>query len=434
MPSYHGRVACQAIPSRPVALLVASYGPDSQLRSTVISSDNKHRYSSSDAPDEGVFIMFQDRALQIAAPPCDKRKCKSICHCCDTPSYPAAKMRPSSPSSPSSRDDGAKRRRRMAWPMWKPCQSCLVNWLRLYPAAEAAHKLGMQFLQHPRSLTWAKANGRLSIRYDSELEEDETLQFTQNGSCRRTSCVPSCPPKLFKWMTDAWGEFIASGCYKPDRVVALSDSEDESCNELSSTAGVANGASSDDDWDDLDIPCRRLSQSCRSKSSGDYDLFDDVIEEEFPKLQKESAAKTAVRPQEKPEARKLQERNDSANEEEDTPVPVIVPPKNMSIGRLQPIPKPRVPSTACAGEGTIACATSVDLPRTNPKPSLGNKRSHNDFITPGPLELRPAEDYPRKAKYQRLESRRLSRYRHPSSAYQRELSRFGYSSPNLIVV
>ncbi|KAI4868932.1 hypothetical protein F4820DRAFT_76744 [Hypoxylon rubiginosum] len=439
MSSYHRRGVCKAIPSIPVTLLVASYDADSQLRSTVFSSDSKHHYSCADAPDEGVFIIFQNRALQIAAPPCDQRKCKDICYC-DT-SYHSTKIHS---------DSNKAKKRKIAWPTWKPCQNCLFNWLRLYPAAEVAHKRGMQFLQHPRTLTWSKSNGRHSFRYDGELEEDSVCSI-QNGPCARSrNFISPCPPKLFKWMTDTWNEFITSGCYKPDRVISLPDFEDESCNDQSpnkgedSDNGEAEESDSDGEWDDLDIPYKHLSQSRYAKSADEFDTIDDLIEEgEFPRLRKAYATKTTIptRKERKPNQPQADDDDsDNSSSDGDAPAPVILPPKNMTIGRgLGRHADPRVPRAMRLGKGGAMCALAVasDLPRATPRPSLRQKRSHGDFAASEPAELLPAEDSPRMAKYQKREPSRPRTddlHRRQGFAVQRPMSQIGHASPKLLVV
>ncbi|XXG96724.1 Glutamate--tRNA ligase mitochondrial [Hypoxylon texense] len=409
MASYHRRGVCKGIPSRPATLLVVSCGADGQLQSTVISGGNKHRYSCDDAPNEGVFIIFEDRALQIAAPPCEQRKCKNIC-CCDTSCH-SAKIH--------SNQSNIKKRK-IAWSMWrKPCQNCLFNWLSLYPAAEAAHQRGMQFLKHPRTLTWSKSNGRHSFHYDDELEEDIVCS-NQNGPCAGSrDFIPPCPPTKFQWMKDAWNDFTAAGSYKPDCVIGLSDSEDESCDDQSSNDD--NDAGNDSEWDDLDIPCKDLTEARDGKSTDEFDTIDDLIEEgEFPRLRKGCATKAGVQPtrqerKPKPKPTPMPVCNDDEDqnccEDGDAPAPVIIPPKNMSIGRglVRPADS-QVPDAPRPGSGNATSSAAVDSPHTTTTttaaPSLlKHKRSHDDFAASlwdaMNSELLPAEDLPRMPKYQK---------------------------------
>ncbi|KAI6087539.1 hypothetical protein F4821DRAFT_105174 [Hypoxylon rubiginosum] len=369
MPFYHGRVACKAIPSTDVTIIVAAYDADGQLRTTALSSNNQHMYDCADAPDEGIFIEYQDRALQIAAPPCDQRMCKGLCSC--DRSYCSTKI--------NSRQTHLNRKKGV-W--WKPCHNCLVDWMRLYPAAEAAHKLGMQFLRHPRTLTSVESSdGYCSFHYDGELEE-ATIRSNHNGG--RSQSAIACPEKLFEWIMDTWNKFTASGCHKPDCVIALSDSD---------ASSKRKSSSDDSEWDDLDIPCKVRRQSRQVKSTGEFDCINDLIEEgEFPRLRKCCSAKSVAGPREKGKANQSQaddDNDDSSSQDGGDPVPVIIPPKNMRIGK------------GLSRQGSeVSLVTNSS--RTYPQRSLSNKRSHGNFAeSSGLAEQQPAENSPRMAKYQK---------------------------------
>ncbi|KAI1375769.1 hypothetical protein F4677DRAFT_100365 [Hypoxylon crocopeplum] len=365
MSSHHNRLTCRGIPSRPAAVVATSYDVDGQLRDTVVSGSNsKFHPLSYELRDEGVYILYQDRALQIAAPPCDQRKCNisHICHCDTCPVF--------TPSCLPARHD--LKQIVAAWPMWKPCQDCLSNWLRLYQATEAAHKLGMQFLENPKTLTWATLQGHQTFHYDSELEE-QPIRSNNNGACiGSTSSKSCCPHWLFEWMKDGWCDFVRSRCCIPGSIMALPDDGDRSA---VAVVGYSNNgrcdANSDSEWDDLGIPISDIpknsaptSPSSHDDSDG-YDLINDLIEEEFPKLRKITPAKADVH--------KLE--NDSNTDDEDgSSVPAIIPPKDMAVGR---------------GLSLVIASLDVYRPRigssgsfVHSKPQLapGTKRSYRDLV------------------------------------------------------
>ncbi|KAI0117600.1 hypothetical protein F4776DRAFT_273225 [Hypoxylon sp. NC0597] len=390
MTSHHSLIACKAIPHQPVTVVAVSYGLDNQLQNEVISGNNKHHSPNPDLPDEGVYLIYKNRALQIAAPPCDQRKCNTSHLCrCNTPVF--------SNTRNLGRQQNTKKRA-TTWSMWKPCCGCLFNWLRLYQATEAANKLNFQCLQHPRTLTLANLDEHQTFSYDSELEE-EPFRSNRNGnspmSINSKSC---CSARRFEWMCDAWNDFIKCGCCKPRSVTALSDYEDEEHSECCSSAGQDNSGS-DSDWDDLDIPCETASASSQSDYD-DYDLIEDLIDQEFPKLRKtELFSIRATRPP-KVEPTFLV-MDDSSFDEEDTPAPVIIPPKNMTVGKGLRSSTNLTPSMTMLSESEritlIAGAQWLEAQST-----LSKKRSYRSLIRSGQYNSQQAEDLSR-AKQRKLD-------------------------------
>ncbi|KAI1398906.1 hypothetical protein F4819DRAFT_437760 [Hypoxylon fuscum] len=392
MTSHHSHVVCAAGTCRPVTVVAATYSVDSQLQNTIISSSSKLRSFCLDLPDEGVFVIFKDRGLQIAAPPCDQRKCNTshICRC-DT-----------SPRSIMQDRFGHRnlKRRAIRWPTWKPCADCLFNWLRLYQATESAHKLSMQFLQHPRTLTLANLDGQQSFCYDSDLEEQPICSNRNGTSARSTNFRPSCSPKHFQWMVEAWHDFTNSGCCKPRSVAVLSDPEDESSSETASV-DERDRAGNDSDWDDMDVPCKDPSRSGPSgyDTSDDFDFIDDLVDEEFPKLRKRSATEPSTSLPLNAKPRHAPASVDSSDEEDDTPAPVVVPPKDMAVGRgLRLSTELRSPDLSKPAQSSTSIATP-ELPSR--RPTLGHKRSHSDFAESDTPELLPDEEASRLPKYQK---------------------------------
>ncbi|KAI1643402.1 uncharacterized protein F4817DRAFT_254428 [Daldinia loculata] len=380
MAIHHGRVACKATPSRSVAVVVASYGSDGQLRTTIISGISQQRSLDLDVPDEGVYIIYQDRAIQIAAPPCDKRKCNAshICRC-DTPQF-------SVKGSLFSRH--SIKRRVVAWPVWKPCLCCLLNWLRLYQAAEAVNRHNLQFLRHPRTLTWTSLYGHQAFHYDAELEE-RSVRSNYNGTSNRPTNPKSyCPPRVFEWMKETWSEFVDSGCCKPRSITTLSDNEDGTYNESVFTK-EQDGSETDSDWDDLDMPCVPSSTSDNT-SNEDYDLIDDLIEKEFPMLRKSDTTIST-----KGDLPYSSKKDNGPDEERDDPAPVVIPPKNMTMARgfvaATGLGKP-----SPAQLGNDSSVSIIDSKCTKPQTgALGTKRSYSTIVESDQRSPTPAEDLSR---------------------------------------
>ncbi|KAI1412966.1 hypothetical protein F5Y13DRAFT_162208 [Hypoxylon sp. FL1857] len=368
MVSYHSLVACKAIPSQPATIIATYYGADGQLRNDIISSNSKQRLSNPDLPDEGIFILYKNRGLQIAAPPCDQRRCATSELCrCDNPQV-------------STQDHLACRqnqnRRRVHWPKWKPCRECLFNWLRLYPATEAANRLGMKCLKHPRTLTLMDPNDQQTFSYDSDVEDD--ICSNRNGTAIGSVYgKASCPAHLFGWMSDSWNDFINCGCCKTGSITALSDNEDEYDSEYYPNAEETS-EEDDSDWDDLGIPCVPTSTSSQSEDE-DYDFIDDIIKEEFPKSRSASSIH-----KESPSAVK----DTIPEEEEDLPAPVIIPPKNMTIGK-----ELKVSTELKSRYGSSTSAANPQ--RLNQRFAAGTKRSYLELQCCGECNPQPQAKLPR---------------------------------------
>ncbi|KAI0382669.1 hypothetical protein F5Y04DRAFT_41552 [Hypomontagnella monticulosa] len=381
MAPHYRHIACQGIPSQPTTVVATSYSSDSQLQTSIISGNDKHCPLDPDLPDEGIYIIHGNRALQIAAPPCEKRRCSNSHLCrCDISCL-------STECSPVGHQN--LKQRALGWPIWKPCPGCLFNWLRLYQAAEAVHKLGMQFLQHPRTFTWADRYDKQGFHRDVDLDE-QPVRSNSNGK-HPESADPFgnyCPPRVFEWMKESWDDFIDSGCCKPGSITALPDDEDDGDDEddeddradkrcTSSESDVSKDSDTDSDWDDVDIPFKPASTSSHTESE-EYDLIDDLIKEEFPKLQRSSNAS----PQPKPEQQHPTVHYESPDEDEPPP-PIIIPPKNMTIGKGLPhLREPEVlrPTRSRADNSP----TVTDLKDIGTRLTMGVKRLYHDLVTSDP--------------------------------------------------
>ncbi|KAI1100403.1 hypothetical protein F4804DRAFT_336288 [Jackrogersella minutella] len=425
----HNFIACKAVSSRPVTVVATSYGTDGQLRNDVISgSSDKQHPANYDLPDEGIFIVYRNRALQIAAPPCDQRKCNTtqLCHCHNP--------HPQFSTQGVLLGHRGLKQRAPRWPIWKPCCHCLFNWLHLYLATEAAKRLSMKCLQHPRSLTLADVHGHEAFYYDAELEEQYIRSKTNGAFLKSADGKSPCPPRLFEWMKDAWNDFMKCGCCKPGSITSLPDSEGDTHSEYS--AGSEQSSSEcDSDWDDLDVPYKRASTTSIPSECDDYDLIDDLIDKEFPKLRKSSSFETKTSDHSKAEpSPHLTDNNGFVeNEEDDVPVPVIIPPKNMAVGKeirifTESTSSISVPLRNHSPILYTSCSYS------KPTPSLGTKRSYQDLVRSGQCDPQKGEDLTR-AKQRRLDfavSNYGDRYRHNSIAYD-SLTQLNQGPPTLIL-
>ncbi|KAI2639502.1 hypothetical protein GGS26DRAFT_271142 [Hypomontagnella submonticulosa] len=367
MASHHGPVACQAIPSEPTTVIATSYSTDSQLRNSIISGSDKHCSLDSDLPDEGIYIIHKDRALQIAAPPCEKRKCcnTSLCRC-DVACL--------STGSPSLGYQSLKRRA-LTWAMSKPCQGCLFNWLRLYQAAEAAHRLGMQFLQHPRTLTWASLYDHQGFHHDAELAE-QSVHSSNNGEHPKSidPSGDSCPTRMFEWMKETWSDFVESECCKPGSITALPEDgdngADESCTSslsISSETSSSSDSDSDSGWDDTDVPYKPAASTSIPSEYDDTTSLRSGSEQPHPTVEYESS------------------------DEDDAPPPVIIPPKNMVIAQALRAPRgPRVHRPT--GSGRDGAITVEYIEEIETPPPLRVKCFYGDLIVFEPDDLALPED------------------------------------------
>ncbi|KAI0013933.1 hypothetical protein F4779DRAFT_613215 [Xylariaceae sp. FL0662B] len=338
MASHQGSIACRTTPSEAVTVVAVIYAADGELHHTVISGSKPR---SPSFPSEGVYIIYQNRALQIAAPSCDRRQCNHshICRCGVNPAI-------NSPLSCHVKQTSVPSPR-------KPCWDCLVNWLHLYAAADRSHALGLQFLRFPRTLTGATILGDDAFYYDMDLE-DQHVRSMHNGGPSTSTHTSSRRSTTFQWIQDTWKEFLDKGSYKPEKVIALaSDADGDSevepmdyCTDID----PHDGAASDSDWDDFDIPCRPAKRAKRHDSAGadidaDFDLIDDLIEEEFPRLRKHTNTARATRP---PSRTEMAGAGTDDNDDLLPAPPVIVPPKGMAVGRAlsRPILVPSPSSTS----------------------------------------------------------------------------------------
>ncbi|KAL7627114.1 hypothetical protein AAE478_003890 [Parahypoxylon ruwenzoriense] len=350
---------CRSVPTSPVYIVSAGYGAGGKFRFSVSSGGRKFRSYPLSLPDEGVYLVYGNRALQVAALPCENRKCcnSPICRC-DT----------RTPGLTSTTQNGLGQNQNQAPYIKsvltrKPCCNCLSNWLELYQASQAADRLGMQFLYHPKTLTWANLLDHQAYHYDSMLvEEKRHARWSRNGIRPRSS--PSGDSSyIIDWMREAWTEFADKECCSAGNFMPLSKDRDcgdgnsdiDDASDHEGRRAVEKDDSSDNDtdsgWDVVDIPCEiktevKTTQTASSPQepskcdSDEYDLIEDLIEVEFPKLRKtidtvvdakpgaiSLSSPSKMEPSSVPTDSTLDDDNDAP------PVPVITPPKDMTMAR-----------------------------------------------------------------------------------------------------
>jgi hypothetical protein len=224
-------------------------------------------------------------------------------------------------------------------------------------------------------LSWDRdVFGNFAFHFDSELEEG--YASTRTYRCPAPAPAPSkyssifsstggvvggkesCPLGLMGIVRDAWMEFLERGNYYFRTVIPLPEDEDDEDGE---EGGIMHDSIGESEWDDADVPvpvsvppnhhCNRKSCNKNKKPSEDpedfdFDFIDDVIEEEFPRIKKT----LLLRQQQRQHENKHKPLHNSNNKPSIThdwtnsaggvqpqtrPAPVVIPPKNMAIGRVQ---------------------------------------------------------------------------------------------------
>ncbi|KAI0166390.1 hypothetical protein GGR57DRAFT_510096 [Xylariaceae sp. FL1272] len=302
MPHHHQYAICKSTRNRPVTLISTIQDPNGQMRQTVLGGPKPTL--SPYFEEEGIYILYKNRALQIAAAPCDQRRCNMTCVC--TCAAVGSKINLTSNNQSQHIPNPPK-----------GCTTeCMASWLHLYEAVEQTRSLEFCFLAHPRSLTWDDSLDDTTFTYDSEVEDlyTATKTWRYTWSCTKKSRRDPC--KVMLRIQESWKQFLEAGGHRMPAVVALTDEPvDESWDTL-------------EEWDDSDVPL--LEVDCEEQED-EFDTIEDLIEEEFPKLRSRSAA---------PKSCDTTKRRMSttSTKSEDMPAPVITPPKNIAIGRLKSFP------------------------------------------------------------------------------------------------
>ncbi|KAJ8129444.1 hypothetical protein O1611_g4188 [Lasiodiplodia mahajangana] len=274
-------------------LVSATFSADGQLHQNVISGPSP---ASSCLSEEGLYILYGKRGLQIASV-CDLRKCyiTQVCHCTEQQQQ---QQHLYTDATLATNITGTKRgpMKKFAWELGK---RCALSWLNFYEAAETIRSLRLCFLAHPRTLSWDEVFGTDAFHFDSDLEEHYTS--TRSYKCRSKAIIEGLKEysggSLIDCIGDAWKDFLECGGYDFRPVVTLPEQawgEEEDTEDDDDCAGDADLDISE--WDDTDSPIHSHDPSAtplglgysrkRPRPEDDFDLIDDLIEEEFPRLKR----------------------------------------------------------------------------------------------------------------------------------------------------
>ncbi|KAI1738329.1 hypothetical protein F4680DRAFT_467540 [Xylaria scruposa] len=354
----------------PVTLVSATYGTDEQLHHNIISGPEPALLC---LPEEGLYILYQNRGLQIASA-CDQRKCymAQVC-CCTEQQHAVYRHMTAIAMNTGTEEQSAKRLAK------RFIQDRALAWLNFHEVADEIRSLRLCFLAHPRTLSWDNLFGNFAFYFDSEREEHYT-------SAHDYRCAPPSIDRGGKeslqgflgFIGNAWQEFLNRGDYDLKQATAFRERGDDEYTEEEDEDHAYDGDVDDlSEWDDTDSPIRTkihdytsstapaINHKKRPRQEDDFDFIDDLIDEEFPQLKKpmlepQQATESAKQPRRdslgRPEKiRKTSNATESditsgimkmnnshsrrtsmtaANiPHEDRPAPVIIPPKNMFIAR-----------------------------------------------------------------------------------------------------
>ncbi|KAI8635028.1 hypothetical protein F5Y19DRAFT_133820 [Xylariaceae sp. FL1651] len=325
----HQRSICKALRRRPITLVSTTYDANGQLHQNVIFGPTPALYS---LPEEGLYLLYCNRGLQIASAPCDRRKCNitQICYCAEHQHV----NRHTKTSATSAERQQVKYLRNIR------CHDCILAWLYLYDAAEQIRLLRLCFLNHPRTLTWSNLLGNVAFHYDSELEGyyASTRTYGYPASVKSRT-VKECPPGLMGFLQDIWEEFLDRRTYSYQPVMSFSDAADTNDGEGKSNNNLMNSMS---EWDDVDVPIGVAPPlgSHTLEDEQEFDMINDLIDEEFPKLKAElprlqyheSEEHRPCKSMRRNRARTDRVSSKCMSTHEGRPAPVIIPPKNMVVG------------------------------------------------------------------------------------------------------
>ncbi|KAI0458356.1 hypothetical protein F5B21DRAFT_500614 [Xylaria acuta] len=370
----------------PITLVSATYGTSGQLHQNVISGP---KLTVLCLPEEGLYVLCRNRGLQIASA-CDRRKCyiTQVCRCTEQ-QHPIHEHMTAVAANAGTQEQSVEHLAK------KFMQDRALAWLNLYEAADEIRSLRLCFLAHPRTLSWDSVFDDLAFHFDSELEEHYASTHSYRCASRRVGKgVRECPRDLLDFVRNVWQEFLDRGDYDFRPVTTAfpgrrreDDDDDDDDEDSADGEDAAYDGDVDDmsEWDDADAPIHLNSRSSshtprsiapsinhkkRPRRDDDFDFIDDLIDEEFPRLKKtmrrppqqarEIAKHTSQgRPEKIHKANSTtmsditststkpnNNNNNNSNSishrtstaaanilHEGPPAPVIIPPKNMLIGR-----------------------------------------------------------------------------------------------------
>ncbi|KAI1826186.1 hypothetical protein F4861DRAFT_118008 [Xylaria intraflava] len=285
---------------QPAALVPLIHNTDRKLQQNIMASPKP---ADSILLEDGLYILCQKRGLLIASAACDGRKAyiTHICYCCCAERQQTHHIDVYAGSGTQQRDSQQAD---------KECaQDFLPNRHRRCGAAEQTGSLRLCVVENPEALARDGISDTSSFHSDSEPEghRAQTPICTYPGAEPQATgkSAKGCPSSVVGFVRGAWRKFLDRGHYGGRRRPKQGDSD---------TDGDDVGRDDASEWDDADVPISdrdhtTLDQSVDESGPGhDFDLFDDVIEEEFPRIKKalqeherfESADPTAQSLAEKP--------------------------------------------------------------------------------------------------------------------------------------
>ncbi|KAI0443869.1 hypothetical protein F4803DRAFT_561371 [Xylaria telfairii] len=343
-----------------ITLVSATYDTEGNLHQNVISGP---KLGSPCLPEEGLYILCRNRGLQIASA-CDRRKCyiTQVCRCAEQ-ECPVHDHRTTLAMNARTEEQSAR------YLIKRFVQGRALAWLNFHEAVNEIRCCKLSFLAHPRTLSWDTVFDISAFHFDSELEEHYASTYSYRCTPRPVDQgVKECPWGLLSFIRNVWQEFLDRGDYGVRPETASPEPEDDEDTEDDEDIEDGEDAAYDGDiddmsgWDDADAPIRihinshdtpsiapSINHKKRPRPEDDFDFIDDLIDEEFPRLKRTllDPAQITKTPQGRPEkvhkanTTKLDVTSDSAKTDDyntnithDEPsFPVIIPPKNMLIGR-----------------------------------------------------------------------------------------------------
>ncbi|KAI0816648.1 hypothetical protein GGR55DRAFT_674842 [Xylaria sp. FL0064] len=312
--------AWDIIRSGPITLLSVTMDIDGQLYQNVISGPKL----DFDCPlEEGVYILCGNRGLLIASS-CDRRKCyvTQVCHC-------AEHVEGTINNSIESRGENTG----------KIVNKTVRNWLHFRQAAQVIVARRLCFLANPRTLSWNNIFDDLSFHFDSEIEEYyasmKKYASSALGLLSVEQSVKECPPGIIELISNAWRDYIESGDY--DFTSATTPSDQRSSQDTENRKHHTNGGN----WNDSTASGNHHRETPRPE---------DDLTEKSPLLKKvlriSRLAKEGVEHLSSPRGVMPPQSADSTSsnnnvrttdlspfDDEGPPAPVIMPPRNMRVGR-----------------------------------------------------------------------------------------------------
>ncbi|KAI0874726.1 hypothetical protein GGS24DRAFT_458333 [Hypoxylon argillaceum] len=279
------------MPCQPITLVSMTYGVDGQPHQNVISGP---KLAFSCLPEEGLYIIYKDRGVQIASV-CRRRKCciTQVCRCMEQQQHIDADVTTVAANAGTKQQNAQDLSRRFGLYF-------SLAWFRFYEVETKIRALRLCFLAHPRTLSWDNVFGNAAFHFDSELEEHyasiHSYRFPTTMPQITAKGLTDCSRRLINSIGHAWREFLECEYYNSKPVAAYSDLVWEKDKIEDFGNGADDGDLDISEWDDADAPILTTPvqgqpsiilpdhQKKRPKFETDFDLIDDLIEEEFPRL------------------------------------------------------------------------------------------------------------------------------------------------------